>query len=243
LHEEFLSVVDRTEEEQVEALKNWWEENGTQLIIGIVVVLAAVFGYRTWESNTAEAKIAASNLYEDLTEVTSVGPFDEISDEDLATADYIINQLTTEHKDSIYAHFASMHKAKLAVDAGDLAGAEAALRWSLDNGVDDKIGILVNERLARVLFAKEDYEGALQTLDAKEPSAYARNYEELRGDIYYAMDNLDEARAAYDRALASTETPDNFPFLKMKLQDISLPEKAIAAEPEEEMSEGDTVEG
>lgn len=235
---------DRTEEEQIEALKSWWAENGTQLIIGIVVVLAGIFGYRTWEANTAEAAIAASNLYEDLVEVTNVGPFDELSTEDRSTAFFIISQLTEDHKDSVYAHFASMHMAKLSVDEGDLDAAETALRWSLDNGIDDKIGILVNERLARVLFAKDDFEGALQTLASKEPGAYARSYEELRGDIYYAMENLDEARAAYSRALATTDAPDSFPFLQMKLQDISVPEKAIAAEPEEaETAEGDTVEG
>lgn len=236
-------VTDRTEEEQVEALKKWWEENGTQLLIGIVVVLGGIFGFRTWEANTAEAAETASNLYEDLAQVTNIGPFDRISEEDQKTAEFIANQLTSEYADSVYAHFASMHMAKLAVDRDDLASAEASLRWSLDNGVDDTIGIIVNERLARVLFAKDDFEGALKVLDSKEPSAYAHSYEELRGDIYYAMDNLEEAKAAYDRALASVENPDAFPYLKMKSQDISAPEKAIAAEPEESATEGETVEG
>ena len=237
-------VTDRTEEEQVEALKNWWDENGTQLIIGIVVVLGGIFGFRTWESNNVQTAEAASNLYEDLTEVSSVGPFDSLSDEDRATAEFIVNQLKTEYSDSIYAHFASLHMAKLAVDKDDLDGAEASLRWSLDNGVSDTIGIIANERLARVLFAKDDFEGAIKVLDSKEPSAYAHSYEELRGDIYFAMDNLEEARAAYDRALASVDNPDEFPFLKMKSQDISAPEKAIAADSDETAeSEGDTVEG
>tara|TARA_R110002073_G_scaffold320015_4_gene494973 strand:+ start:189 stop:911 length:723 start_codon:yes stop_codon:yes gene_type:complete len=234
-------VTDKTEEEQVEALKHWWDQNGTQLLIGIVVVLAAVFGYRTWDSNTQEAAEAASNLYEDLVQVANVGPFDELSEEDRSTATFISTQLTTEYKDSVYAHFASLHMAKLAVQSGDLAAAEASLRWSLDNGVDDTVGIIVNERLARVLFAKADYESALKQLDAKKPGAHQRSYEELRGDIYYAMDRPEDAKAAYERALASTETPDAFPYLNMKLQDISNPEKAIAADAD--TSEGDSSEG
>ena len=56
-------VTDRTEEEQVEALKKWWEENGTQLLIGIVVVLGGIFGFRTWEANTAEAAETATLIY------------------------------------------------------------------------------------------------------------------------------------------------------------------------------------
>jgi len=234
-------VTDKTEEEQLEALKSWWDENGTQLLIGIVVVLAGIFGYRTWDSNVQATAESASNLYEDLVQVASVGPFDELSPEDRSTAEFIASQLTTEYTESVYAHFASMQMAKLDVEAGDLASAEAALLWSLDNGVDETIGIIVNERLARVLFAKEDFDGALTQLDSQKPSAHARSYEELRGDVYYALDRGEDARAAYERALAETDSPDAFPYLKMKLQDISNPEKAIAADAAN--AEGDTSEG
>lgn len=239
-------VTDKTEEEQVEALKNWWDQNGTQLLIGIVVVLAAVFGYRSWDANTQANAEAASNLYEDLVQVSNIGPFDELSDEDRSTAEFIANQLTTEYKGSVYAHFASMHMAKLAVDSKDLAGAEAALRWSLDNGVDDTLGIIVNERLARVLYASDNFDDALKQLDGMKPGAHERSYEELRGDIYFVMDKPEDARAAYARALAATETPDAFPYLNMKLQDISNPQKSIAADSapsEEDGGEGDTSEG
>lgn len=239
-------VTDKTEEEQVEALKNWWDENGTQLLIGIVVVLAAIFGYRSWDANTQATAEAASSLYEDLIQVANVGPFDELSDEDRSTAGFIAKQLTTEYKNSVYAHFASMHMAKLAVESDDLAGAEAALRWSLDNGVDDTVGIIVNERLARVLFASDNYDDALKQLDSKKPGTYERSYEELRGDIYFAMTRPEDARSAYERAIAATETPDAFPYLNMKLQDISNPDKAIATDSvsgKEEISEGDTSEG
>lgn len=223
-------VTDKTEEEQVEALKHWWDENGTQLLIGIVVVLAGVFGYRYWDSSTQATAESASKLYEDLVQVASVGPFDQISDEDRATADFIASQLTTDYSKTTYAHFASMHMAKLAVDAGDLAGAEAALRWSLDNGADETIRPIVNERLARVLFAKEDLDGALQQLDQGKVGAHVRSYEELRGDIYTAMDRTEDARAAYERAIAAAENPDAFPYLQMKLHDIPDPEKSIAAD-------------
>ena len=239
-------VTDKTEEEQVEALKNWWDENGTQLLIGIVFVLAGVFGYRYWQSSTQETAEAASSLYEDLVQVASIGPFDQLSDEDRATAEFVAQQLQTDYKDTTYAHFASLHMAKLAVDDGDLDSAEAALRWSLDNGVDKVVSPIVNERLARVLFAKEDYEGALAQLDKAEAGAHQRSFEELRGDIYTAMDRSEDARAAYDRALAAAENPNSFPYLQMKLHDIADPKKSISAETEEaeadEAVEGDSSE-
>jgi len=37
-------VEHRTEEEQVAALKQWWNDNGNSLIIGVGLALALVFG-------------------------------------------------------------------------------------------------------------------------------------------------------------------------------------------------------
>ena len=34
----------RTEEEQLEAIKRWWKENGTSLLAGAVLAAAGVFG-------------------------------------------------------------------------------------------------------------------------------------------------------------------------------------------------------
>jgi len=41
-------VVDEfsTEDEQVEAIKKWWKENGTSLIVGVVLGLSVLFGWR-----------------------------------------------------------------------------------------------------------------------------------------------------------------------------------------------------
>ncbi len=40
----------RTEEEQVEALKDWWKENGRSLLLGVALALAIVFGWKGWET-------------------------------------------------------------------------------------------------------------------------------------------------------------------------------------------------
>lgn len=37
-----------TEEEQVEALKKWWKENGTAVIVGVVIGISAVVGFWKW---------------------------------------------------------------------------------------------------------------------------------------------------------------------------------------------------
>ncbi|MGU3844696.1 YfgM family protein, partial [Vibrio diabolicus] len=38
-----------TEEQQVEAIKDWWKENGKAVIIGAVVGLGGLFGWRYYQ--------------------------------------------------------------------------------------------------------------------------------------------------------------------------------------------------
>ena len=51
--------VYNTEEEQVEAIKKWWNENGKSIITGIIIGVIAIFGWRSYENHTAmQAKAA-----------------------------------------------------------------------------------------------------------------------------------------------------------------------------------------
>ena len=58
--------VYNTEEEQVEAIKKWWNENGKSIIAGIIIGVIAIFGWRSYENHTAMQAKAASILYEQL---------------------------------------------------------------------------------------------------------------------------------------------------------------------------------
>ena len=44
----------RTEEEQVEAIKRWWQENGKSTVLGVAIAMAAVFGWRGWNDYQRE---------------------------------------------------------------------------------------------------------------------------------------------------------------------------------------------
>lgn len=37
-----------TEEQQIEAAKKWWKENGSSIVTGLMLGLAVLFGYRYW---------------------------------------------------------------------------------------------------------------------------------------------------------------------------------------------------
>jgi predicted negative regulator of RcsB-dependent stress response len=223
-------VTDKTEEEQVEAIKNWFAKNGTSLVAGIVLALGSVFGYQAWEKSVRDQGEKASGMYENLTAAVSVGPFETLSDESRSTAVFIANQLKAEYPDSTYAHFAAMQLAKLEVEAGALDSAATELQWVLDQKVDDSLAVLVRLRLAQVKLGQGEYEAALVLLDQSNIDGYASAYAELRGDVYYAMDRLDDARQAYQAAVALLKEGTTKPMLSMKLEDLVLPEVAIPAD-------------
>ena len=54
-----------TEDEQVEVLKRWWNENGKSAIFGIVLGLGAIFGWREWQGHVSIQAETASQLYQE----------------------------------------------------------------------------------------------------------------------------------------------------------------------------------
>lgn len=236
-------VADSTEEEQVEALKKWFEENGVSLLLGIVLALGGVFGYQAWEQSTRETAEAASAIYENLVAAVGFVPSDGLSEEMTATGITLAEQLKTEYSDSSYALFGALHMAKVAVEAGNLDKAAGELQWALDNGAEDSFEILARIRLSRVLSAQEKYEEARDVLDVQlDLLAHQSSWEEARGDIYFSMGKLEDAREAYQLAVQSAGQIQSKPYLNMKLEDLTYA-KVITRSEEPAEPEGDEAAG
>lgn len=221
-------MADRTEEEQIEAIKRWWDENGKSLIVGIVVALGGVFGYQAWQDHVRETGEAASSLYEDLVAaVTRDSPFETIEEEQLKTGKFIATQLEETYPDSTYAHFAALFMAKVAVEAGDLDTAEKELNWALEHGIDESLEAMTRIRLARVKIARGEPEAALAMLESIDPGTHSVSFEEVRGDAYMALNDEARAREAYGRAVEAQEEGRARPMLQMKLDDLVVAENVI----------------
>ena len=87
-----------TEEEQVAQLKSWWAENGTTIVVGIVVAVVALGGWRWYDGYSIGQAEAASALYESYREAND--------DEQLALAERMAN----EHGGSSYHGFVLLLK-------------------------------------------------------------------------------------------------------------------------------------
>lgn len=215
----------RTEEEQVEAIKRWWEENGRNLIIAVAVALSLGFGWQAWQSNREEQALAASSVYQRMLEALG-----SESPENTGSARSLAGQLKSDFGSSVYARFAALHLARLAVEEGDLSRAESELRWVVSKaGKSSDLYQVAQLRLARVTAAIGDVEQALDILDGSASGVYSGAYALARGDILMAADRPEEARNAYALARSSLEQGQAPPVLSQKLQHLN-PVPPVVAE-------------
>ncbi|MBB3045957.1 putative negative regulator of RcsB-dependent stress response [Litorivivens lipolytica] len=220
----------RTDEEQVEALKKWWADNGKSTVLGIVVAVAAVFGWQGWQKQQ-EGKLAeASASYQSLLEADSAAETDSSK---VTTAQHLAETLKADYPGTTYAIFGAMYKAKYAAQINKWEEAEAELRWVLDQKPNDPLLLQAKVRLAHVLLAQKRYEDAQNILAGSELGSYAALIAETRGDILMAQGDKAGALAAYEQAkteLAALENASQNPLLEMKINDLQSAQDGAAEE-------------
>jgi predicted negative regulator of RcsB-dependent stress response len=203
-----------TEEEQVEALKKWWKENGSAIIIGIAVGLAAVIGVRYWFSYQETRSTLASDAYNQFTAA--------VSKKDAANTQKLADTMLDKYKGTSYAALTALEMAKQEVDANKLAEAEKHLRWALANPGHKTIALIARQRLAVILVAENKLDEALALLGQVKDPTFDPRYALIRGDILRKQGKVEQAREAYQLALTdSTLTGKEREFVEMKLEDLS----------------------
>jgi predicted negative regulator of RcsB-dependent stress response len=203
--------IYNSEQEQVDALKAWWDKNGRTALAGLAVFLLSVFGWQSWNDHRNQVTEAASSHYQQM-----VG----LMDRDAAMAMEAGRALIGSYPDSIYAAMASMAMAKLAVAGKDLDGAAAHLRSAMSRSDQPELAALARLRLARVELAKGNAEAALTVLNGGDAGASG---DELRGDVLLSQGKHAEARTAYDQALnAYGNAADKRELVQMKLDDLAM---------------------
>ncbi|MDN3487189.1 tetratricopeptide repeat protein [Pseudoalteromonas sp. APC 3224] len=196
-----------TEEQQAEAIKRFFRENGLSLALGVIVGLGGLYGWKAYNQNQITTAEQASDAYTKLVESDSV----------LASADAFIS----ENKDTQYATLAAFVAAKEAVDAQNLDVANEKLSWIVTNVDNAELKAIATTRLARVQIAQQQYDDALSTLNAPLPEAFNANVAELKGDIYTQQGNKEQARVAYQAAVDAGGLTSN-PLLQIKLDDLAV---------------------
>lgn len=200
-----------TEEQQVEALKRWWSENGTSLIVGLALGVAAIFGGRYYLNMQKQKSETASNLYYQVAM--------QVNQKHEEAAIEASDKLFTDYKSTPYASLASLLMARYEYEKSKTDEAVKQLERAIKNAEQPVLQNIARLRLARIQLASKKYDAAENLLAADHAPAFDAAFEELKGDIYIAKNEIDKARAAYDKAIEAS-AGNASKLLHLKRQDL-----------------------
>jgi len=185
---------DFEEQEQLAALKHWWEDNARFVYAAAAALVLSVGGWKGWQYWSQVQGEDAAAMVAELPKLRG----DAKKTGDIAQA------IIDKHPRSFYASEAALVSAQASFEAGDLATAQARLEWVLKSGREEHRGI-ARLRLAAVLLDLKKHQEALELLEANKDEAWAALAADLKGDILFAQGRNDEARAAYKLALEKAD--------------------------------------
>jgi predicted negative regulator of RcsB-dependent stress response len=204
--------IYQTEEQQVEAIKSFWQTNGNAIIAGVLLGLGGFASYGYYMDYKMEQEIAAADAY--LTNV-------EKNAKDGEQFNKVGEQYVAEHQNSSYATLTALAMAKNAAQQQDWPQAATHLTNAVASAPNAGMKAIALLRLARVQLQQQQYTEALATLATPMPAAYNASIEEVKGDLYMLQNNKDLAVAAYQAAIDAGGLTTN-PALQMKVDDLAV---------------------
>ncbi|MCP4702072.1 MAG: tetratricopeptide repeat protein [Gammaproteobacteria bacterium] len=185
---------DTHEEQQIEAIKKWWKDNGAAVIMGVALGFALLLGWRYWQDHTWKQAEQGSGHYERVRHLVLEG-----KSEDARNA---AQNLLAEQPGSAYAALTSLLLAQRDIEEEQTEAGAVRLQWVIDNAKLPELVHIARLRKARLELAKADDAAALALIKGIEPGTFKAAYEELQGDIFLAQQQTDAAKTAYSNALA-----------------------------------------
>lgn len=216
-----MSEELRTEEEQVEAIKNWWNENGKSLIVTLVVVLGGYFGWTGYQDHQRAQGEAASNVYQQLVN-KATKPLSEQTEADKTELEALAADIKKEFPGSLYAQFAGLYSAKFAIEANEFDAAAQELQTLLETADEGPVTYLAQVRLARVYIQQEKFDEALALVATTPEASFTAQYEAVKGDALFAKGEQAKALQAYQAARAAAAALGiNTQVLQRKIDDLA----------------------
>ena len=205
----------RSDEEQVERIKEWWDKNGTTLIVTVVLIVGGLIGWRQWQGHQSGQAEQASMQYQRVINALE-------QEASASRVEGLAENLLTDHPRSVYADYARLMLARLAVDADDFDAAAEHLAHVAANAKAAELVNTARIRLARVHLQRGDVSAARGVLDGRFPSAFQPTVLELRGDLARQDGDAHGARSAYRDAISaiSDNSPGQRERIQMKLDDL-----------------------
>jgi predicted negative regulator of RcsB-dependent stress response len=184
--------------EQGEIVKKWLSENGSAIVMGLVIAFGGLFGFKQWQSWQVNNRQQASAEFEIMGELLASEQLDA------AMANFQI--LQDDYPKSPYTSMAALQFARARIEVNQPDLAIGLYEYVMENGYPKAITVVARERLARVLLDQGEPGQALTVLQGVvDITGFESRYAEVRGDIHFDQGRMAEAEAAYLEALELLE--------------------------------------
>ena len=212
-----MEVYD-TEEQQIEALKKWFQKRGKLLITSLSIIVILILSVQYGRHHVKITREAASVLYQ--------GMVIAIDQQDKTSAKTKAAHLSKEYESCVYGTIAKLYLAKVAIEEQKWDEAQKQLEWVMQHAKSAEFQEVARLRLARLLFSQKKADAALQLLDQKinQKNKNKNNYlsllKELKADILNAQMKPEQAHALYKSAQENLKKEVQHPILSMKLEEF-----------------------
>ncbi|MVT80802.1 YfgM family protein [Pantoea agglomerans] len=203
--------VYSNENEQTDALRNFFANNGKALAIGVVIGIAALGGWRYWSSHQDDTAKTVSAQYQQLTSAMQAGKPETLE---------AVNRFASENSNT-YGALAAMDLAKQYVDAGQLDKAATLLQNGLKDTKDANLQAVINLRLARIQLQQNQADAALKTLDGVKGDGWTAIVADIRGEALLTKGDKQGARDAWGKGVESDASPALKQMMQMKMNNLS----------------------
>ena len=201
--------------EQGERVQQWLRKNGVSIIVGIALGLVLIFGWQQWKSHRAGKEQAAASEYSALQAAVAQNKTNEI---DMRT-----ETLMKDYSASAWSVFAAGERAQRNLMAGQLDKVGGDLEWAKAHASDETLKSLVDLRMAQLKLAQGKAQEAIAAVDAMKGKSFAAVAQELRGDALVKLGRQDDARKAYQAAIAAMgDSAPQRGVVQTKLDDLAV---------------------
>ena len=206
--------VYMTEDEQLEIIKKWWNKYSNIITVVVSLLLLIFAGFKYWNMHQNKVSMQASMAYERL--------MVSFSNQDEKGVQSYANQLINEYGRTVYADAAHLILAKLFVAGDNYEKARTELLPVANSSKMQSLKQVAKIRIARLFAAEKAYDKALAELGIVDDATYMPVINELRGDIYTATGQYEQAIASYKEAITEVRTNGmgNL-FLEMKTNELA----------------------
>lgn len=186
-----MAHYDLEEQEQLDALKAWWNTYGNYVSGAILLVALSLLAWNSFSWFEYKKANEAALLYQQFNAA--------IHDKDSARVTALAGELIHSYPKQAYATLAAMEAGAFSLENKDNKTAQQQLSWAAEKG-EKSLKDLAKLRLAHFFLMEQQWEKALDVLKNPQSMRFLPAFLDLKGDIYWAQNKTQEALKVWKEA-------------------------------------------